>query len=348
MTIGLSNQTELQIDLRVVPGTSFGAAQQYFTGSKEHNVRLREIAVGKNLRLNEYGLFDGETCIAGDTEARIYKKLGVPFVVPELREDRGEFEPGGVPDNLVAATDIQGDLHVHSTASDGHDTIEEMAHAAKENGYSYLAICDHSAAATIANGLSVDRMWQHIEDIRQVDKKIKGFKLLVGTECDILPNGDLDYPDELLAACDWVMASIHSAMGSSKSRKMSPTDRTIGAMENPYVCGIGHPTGRQLGIRPPMDIDMATVIEAAARTGTLLEINAGWQRLDLKDLHIRQAKAAGVKMVINTDSHSTDTLRRMEFGITTARRGGATTDDIANCLPWPKLKKLIEAKRKCG
>ena len=341
VTIELDAGKELQIDLRVVESDSYGAALQYFTGSKEHNVRLRERAIAKKWRLNEYGLLDGEKSIAGKREADIYKKLGLPCLPPELREDRGELDLKETPE-LVTVEDIRGDLHVHTVASDGRCTIEEMAAAAKERGYEYIAICDHSKSSTIANGLSIERMVEHMAKIRAVAKKTKGIAILVGCECDILANGSLDYPDEILAECDWVVASIHSALGSTKH---SPTERTLAAIENPYVSMIGHPSGRLLNKRAPMELDMAAVVGAAANNGTILEINASWQRLDLKDIHVRMALDRGVTLGINTDAHHTDQLAQMRFGVLTARRGGATKADIVNCLSLAALRKRIQHKR---
>jgi len=348
VTVELEPGREVQIDLRVVEADAFGAAQQYFTGSKEHNVRLREIAVKKKWRLNEYGLYDGNERIAGKTEASIYRKLGVVMVPPEMREDRGEFDlaKGKAPE-LIGLDDIRADLHMHTVASDGKNTIEEMARAAKTRGYEYIAICDHSKSSTIANGLSIERMRKHIDAIREANAKVPGITILVGTECDILPDGSLDYPDDILGACDWVVASIHSAMGpgGKSSGKLSPTERTVTAMENPYVCVIGHPTGRLLNKRAPMVIDMGQVVEAAARTQTMLEINANWMRLDLKDIHARQAIDAGVTLSINTDAHRTQGLDQLRYGVVTARRVGATKRDVANCLTLASLRKRVAAKR---
>lgn len=243
---------------------------------------------------------------------------------------------------MVTVEDIRGDLHVHTVASDGRCTIEEMAAAAKERGYEYIAICDHSKSSTIANGLSIERMVEHMANIRAVAKKTKGIAILVGCECDILANGSLDYPDEMLAQCDWVVASIHSALGSTKH---SPTERTLAAIENPYVSMIGHPTGRLLNKRAAMELDMAAVVGAAANNGTILEINASWQRLDLKDIHVHMALDHGVMLGINTDAHHTEQLAQMRFGVLTARRGGATKDDIVNCLSLAALRKRIQHKR---
>jgi DNA polymerase (family 10) len=344
ITVERDDGRELQIDVRVVPKESFGAAWQYFTGSKNHNVRVRERAVKKKWKLNEYGLFDGDKQIAGATEEDIYKKLGLRWMPPEVREDRGELEADGW-DDLVTLEDVRGDLHMHTTASDGKCSIEEMAEAARELGYEYIAICDHSQSATIANGLSVQRMKKHIKEIRAADERTKGIAILVGCECDILPDGKLDYPDEILADCDWVVASIHLAMGSGGAKKQSPTERTIAAIENRYVCAIGHPSGRLINKRAAMELDIGVICDAAKKNGTMLEINASWQRLDLRDVHVRQAVESGVMLTINTDAHHTDQLLQMRFGVITARRGWAGKKDIANCLAISALKRRIASKR---
>ncbi|MDO8630707.1 MAG: DNA polymerase/3'-5' exonuclease PolX, partial [Phycisphaerales bacterium] len=344
ITVGLGKEREVQIDLRVVESESFGAALQYFTGSKEHNVRLRERAVARKWRLNEYGLFNGEKRIAGKNEADIYSKFGLPFIPPELREDRGELDLKKTPE-LVTLDDIRGDLHMHTLASDGKCLIEEMAAAAKTLGYDYIAICDHSRSSVIANGLSVERMKKHIRAIRAAAENATGIAVLVGCECDILPDGSMDYPDEILSECDWVVGSIHSAMGSGGSDKLSPTERTIAVMENRYVSAIGHPTGRLINKRAPMELDIAAVVKAAVRTHTILEVNANWMRLDLKDLHVRLALEAGASVVINTDAHHTDQLLQMRYGVTTARRGGAIRKDVVNCLSLSSLRKHIAKKR---
>lgn len=333
---------EIQVDLRVVPEESFGAAFQYFTGSKQHNVRLRELAVKKGWKLNEYGLFDGDQMIAGRDEESIYEKLGLKLVPPELREDRGEIECKGKLPPLVVLDDVRADLHVHSTASDGRSTIEEMAEAAKARGYSYLAICDHSKSSVIANGLNEERLPRHIEDIRAAGRGMKGFTLLAGIECDILANGKLDFSDDVLSKLDWVIASIHSAQQQDRA---SLTRRSIAAMENPYVCALGHPSGRLLGRREAMDLDWEQLFAAAGRTGCAIEINASWQRLDLKDVHVRQALEAGCLLVINTDAHSGDQLDQMALGVRTARRGWATADRIINTWPVSKVRDWVEARR---
>jgi len=343
VVVNTDEGNELQVDLRVVPSASFGAALQYFTGSKEHNVRLRELAIKKKYKLSEYGLFRGDKQIAGKTEKSIYTKLGLEYIPPELREDRGEIDAAGNLPRLVELADIRGDLHVHTTASDGRDTIEQMAAAARELGDEYLGICDHSASSTIANGLSPERMLKHIEAIRTVARKTKDIAILVGCECDILANGKLDYPDEILSQCEIVTASIHSGLGQSRS---TVTKRTIAAMENPYVNIIGHPTGRLLGKREAMDLDIEAVIKAAVETNTALEVNAAWQRLDLKDTHVRQAVEAGAMIVINTDAHSTGELGSMRrYGVQTARRGWADKRSVLNTRPLAELRKFLRAKR---
>ncbi len=344
VTVGIERGQELQIDLRVVAEESFGAAWQYFTGSKQHNVRLRELAVKKKWRLNEYGLFDGERQIAGRTEESIYDKLGVPFVPPEIREDAGEFDVEQPP-ALITLDQIRGDVHMHTTASDGKSTIEEMACAGIAAGYDYIAITDHSKSSVIANGLTVDRMKRHIENVRATNTKIKGITILTGCECDILPDGSLDYADEILAECDIVVASVHSAMTGGK---VSPTERTIAAMQNRYVTIIGHPTGRLIGRRPPMELDMGELIRVAFATGTAMEINSSWQRLDLKAEHVRLAVDAGVKLSINTDSHHKDGLPNIRLGVVTARRGWACADNVLNALTTKGLMSWVKKKRAKG
>lgn len=334
---------EIQVDLRVVAAESFGAALQYFTGSKEHNVRLREIAVKKGYRLNEYALAKDDKPVAGKDEEGIYRKLGLKFIPPELREDRGEIECKGDVPNLVTMDDIRGDLHLHTVASDGHFTIEEMAQAAREFGYSYIALTEHSRSSAIANGLSTERLLEHADAIRKADKKIKGITILAGIECDILANAKLDYPDEVLAQLDWVIASIHGAMQQSRDKI---TARCIAAMENPYVHALGHPSGRLLGRREAMDLDWDAVINAAARTGTALELNASWQRLDLNDVHVRKAMDAGCWLVICTDAHHVDQYDQMALGVQTARRGWATKDRVINTFTPAALKKWLGQKRK--
>lgn len=346
LIVELDHGHEIQLDLRVVERESFGAALQYFTGSKEHNVRLRERAISQKLSLNEYGLWDGDVRVAGAEEKDIYARLGVPFIPPELREDRDEWSLKSTP-KLVSLDDIRGDLHLHTTASDGKFSIEQMARAAMERGYEYLAICDHSKSSTIANGLSLERMEDHIKAIRAADKNIEGITILAGCECDILPDGTMDYPDDLLAQLDWVVGSIHSGITRS-TKGLSPTERTLAAIENRWVSAIGHPTGRLIHKRAAMELDMTAIVNAAARNHTILEINANWHRLDLNDVHARMALAAGVDLTMNTDAHHIAEFDQMRFGVITARRAGAKAADVVNCHPLAKLRARIAKKREKG
>jgi DNA polymerase (family 10) len=333
---------EMQADCRVVPAESFGAALQYFTGSKEHNVRLRERAAKKNWKLNEWGLFDGDRRLAGEDEAGIYKKLGLSLMPPETREDRGEFDADAI-DQLIRLEDIRGDFHMHTTASDGKSEPRELADAARDLGYEYIAITDHSRSSAVANGLSLDRMWRQIERIRELNRKYDSVAILIGCECDILSDGKLDYPDSILSACDVVVASVHSALRQER-RKI--TDRVLAAMDNPYVTIVGHPTGRLINRRAAMDLDMKRLIEHAAATHTALELNAAWQRLDLSAHHARMARDAGVMLSIDTDAHSVAQLAQMRYGIMTARRGWLRAADVLNTRPLAAVRMWIKKKRK--
>lgn len=334
----------IQADLRVVPEDSFGAAWQYFTGSKEHNVRLRQLAVKRGWSLNEYALSDAKTekVIAARTEEEIYGALDLPWIPPELREDRGEFEPGAVPEDLITQADLRGDLHMHTTASDGRNSVEEMALAARDLGYEYICITDHSASSAIANGLAPQRLRDLIREVRAVDKKLKGIKVWAGTEVDILADGTLDYEDDLLADLDYVVASIHFGLGKDPEIN---TQRTIAAMRNPYVNQIGHPTGRMINARKPMELDMAAICRVAAETGTALEINAGPYRLDLKDQHVRIARAAGATIAICTDAHGTEKLGRILYGVLTGRRGGLRKAEVLNTRPVKEIEAFVKRKR---
>jgi len=336
-----------QVDLRVVPAKSFGAAWQYFTGSKYHNVRLRGLAGRKKLKLNEYGLFLGDKPLAGAREEDVYAKLGLAWVPPPLREDRGEVEAagaggGGLP-ALVEEGDIKGDLHVHSPASDGHNTIEELIAAARRRGYKYLAITDHSPSSVIANGLNVQRLRENSKKIRKVNESLKGFTVLAGAEVDVLLDGRLDYPDEVLAELDFVIASVHSGLKGSRERN---TARLLRALENPYVNCLGHPTGRMIQVREAMELDLEAVIAQAARTGTALEVSASPLRLDLSDVHCRRAAAAGAKLLINTDAHDAESLDQMRFGVLTAQRGWARRADVLNCQGVAVLRRWVQTKRR--
>lgn len=334
----------VHVDVRVVSQESFGAAAQYFTGSKEHNVRLREIAVKKKLKLNEYGLFKGDKMVAGQAEEDIYKKLGLDYVEPPLREDRGEIQAArnhSLPD-LIAPGDIIGDFHMHTTASDGNCDILELAKTAKALGYEYICITDHSKSSAIANGLSPKQLVKQIQEIHKINEKVKNVKIFAGSEVDILADGSLDFDNKLLAELDFVIASVHSGLASPRHKV---TMRTLKAMDNPYVTCIGHPTGRLIGQREAMDLDIAAVINHAAQTHTALEVNANPWRLDLKDIHCRMAIEAGVKLTIGTDAHSMDGLGLIVFGVATARRGWATKSDVLNTFPLAKLKSWLKIKR---
>ncbi|MCR4411538.1 MAG: DNA polymerase/3'-5' exonuclease PolX [Thermoguttaceae bacterium] len=337
-------QFGLQVDLRVVPAESFGAALQYFTGSKAHNVVLRGMAKDRGLKINEYGVFRGEKLIAGRTEEEVYAAVGLPWIAPELREARSEFDwaaAGQLP-RLVELDDLRGDLHAHSTWSDGAATIEEMVEAARQRGLKYLAITDHSKRATIANGLSADRLLAQWAEIDRLSKRLRGFTLLKGVEVDILESGGLDLPDEVLAKADWVVASVHFGQNQSRERI---TERVIGALKNPHVWAIAHPTGRLLNKRKPYEIDLDAVLQAARDHGKLMELNAHPSRLDLDDVACAAAKKLGVPVVISTDAHTITGLDVLRYGVLQARRGGLTKDDVANARPWPQLKKLIGKAR---
>jgi len=334
----------VHVDVRVVPQQSFGAAAQYFTGSKQHNVRLREIAVKAKLKLNEYGLFKADKTVAGAAEEEIYQKLGLDYIDPLLREDRGEVDAAkthSLPD-LIKFDDIKGDLHVHTNASDGDCDISEIAEAARDIGYKYICITDHSKSSVIANGLSPKRLAQQIKQIHKVNEQLKGITILAGTEVDILADSSIDFDNKLLADLDFVIAAIHSGLASSREKV---TTRTLKAMDNPYVNCIAHPTGRLIGQREPMDIDIAAVVEHAAQTHTALEVNANPWRLDLKDVHCKMAIEAGVKLVIGTDAHSTAGLALMGYGVATAARGWATKADVLNTLSAAKIKNWAKTKR---
>lgn len=330
----------LQIDLRVVKPGQYGAALMYFTGSKEHNVRLRGIAQEKGLKLNEYGLFKGAKAAAARTEAAVYEKLGLPLVPPELREDRGEVEAamaGRLPE-LLDGAQIRGDLHVHSNWSDGGSTIEEVARAAKARGYSYVAITDHTRSLGIAHGLSVERLERQLEEITALNKRLRGFRVLSGSEVDILSDGRLDLPDAVLERLDVVVASIHSGFQQSEDRI---TGRIVSAVENPRVDIIGHPTGRLLGTRPAYAVDLGRVMEAAAKSGAALEINCYHERLDLNDVNARRAVELGVRLALGTDSHHVDQFWMMELGVATARRAWAGPASVLNTMPAAALLRHL-------
>jgi DNA polymerase (family X) len=344
--MSIRTRTGLQIDLRVVPAESFGAALQYFTGSKDHNVIVRNRAKQRGLKINEYGVFrvaaGQETYVAGRTEEEVYAALDLPCFPPELREARREFDlaaAGPLPD-LITLAEIQGDLHMHTSATDGSATIEEMVAAACERGLKFICITDHSRRVTMARGLTPARVlaqWQEIERLRP--QLPEDFTLLKGIECDILEKGGMDLPDDVLAEADFVIASVH--YGQKQSRRQI-TDRIVGAIENPHVDLIAHPTGRLINRREAYEVDLDAVFAAAKRHGKLLELNAHPVRLDLDDVACAAAKNHGIPLVINTDAHSPAELGLMRYGILQARRAGLTAADVANARPWPEMQKLIQ------
>ena len=333
----------INVDLRIAQPAQLGNLLQHFTGSGAHNAALREAAVRRGLHVSEYGILDDATGITHTcaTEQEVYERLGLAYIEPELRENRGELEAartGQLP-QLITLEDIRGDLHSHTIASDGHNTIEEMGLAARERGYEYLAITDHSASHGFGNDVSPEQLRHQIELIREANDRLAGIQLLAGSEVNILPDGSLDYEDELLAQLDWVVASVHTSFAMAEQ---AMTERMIAAIEHPLVRAIGHPTGRLIERRAPYAIDLDAVFAAAARTGTLLEINANPDRRDLSDVHARAAVRAGVRIVIDSDAHRTRTLANMRWGIATARRAWLTRNDVANARPWRELASPAE------
>lgn len=336
----------LQADLRLVPPASRGAALQYFTGSKAHNIELRDRAVRLGLKLNEYGLFrlEDDIRIAGDSEANIYEALGLPWIAPELREQRGEFEAardGRLP-ALVERDDLRGDLHCHTTATDGKDTIRAMALAARDAGLSYLAITDHSQALAMANGLDEDRALAHAARVRAIGDEIDGITLLAGIECDIRADGTMDLADDCLAQLDVVIASVHSALSQEPERM---TERVLRALECPYVDVLGHPTGRMLLRREASGLDVEAVIAQAARLGVALEINGQPHRRDLHDGHARLARDRGVKIVLSSDAHAVAGFEHLHWATFTARRAWLTPQDVLTCLPLVALRSALRRHR---
>ncbi len=329
------------VDLRIARPNQLGNLLQHFTGSGRHNAALREAAVRRGLHVSEYGILDDATGITHThaSEAEVYEHLGLAYIEPELREDRGELEAaaaGKLPE-LIELEDIRGDLHSHTIASDGHNTIEEMALAARERGYRYLAVTDHSTSHGFGNDVSPEQLLRQIEFVHEANARIQGIELLAGSEVNILPDGSLDYEDDLLAQLDWVIASVHTSFAIGEQ---AMTERMIAAIEHPLVDAIGHPTGRLIERRAPYAIDLGAVFAAAARTRTMLEINANPQRRDLSDSHTRAAARAGVSILIDSDAHRTGTLANMRWGVATARRAWLTREDVANTRPWPELDRM--------
>src|SRR3954451_23526306 len=333
----------LPVDLRVVPEENFGNLLQHFTGSGKHNEALRTEAVKRGFHVSEYGVLDDSTGIthACATEEEVYELLGMQYIPPELRENRGELRAareGTLPD-LVTLGDIRGDLHMHSVASDGRHTIEQMAEAARERGYEYIAITDHSASHGFGNDVQADQLKRQIEHIRSLD--IDGIRVLAGSEVNILPDGSLDYEDDVLAELDWIVGSLHTSFRLTEKEQ---TERMIRAMEHPLVDAIGHPTGRLIERRAPYPLDIDAIAEAAVRTGTFLEINGNPDRRDLNEINARRAVELGATLVIDSDAHWTSTLRNIQFGVATARRAWLTAENIANTRPWPELDAMRKRK----
>ncbi len=341
---GVRAQTHngVAVDLRIVAPEAFGNLLQHFTGSAAHNVALREEAVARGLSVSEHGIVDGES---GETtlcanEAEVYERLGYAYIEPELREGRGELKAareGGLP-ALVEVADIRGDLHTHTTLSDGRNTLDEMAAAGRERGYAYMAVTDHSASNGFGDHVTAERLWERIDEVREWNRGKRGFRLLAGSEVNIGMDGELDYPDDLVEALDWVIASVHTSFSISEK---AMTKRVLEAIENPHVDCIGHLTGRLIGRREPYGIDIEAVVEAAARTGTMLEINGNPNRRDLSEHHARLAREAGATIVLNTDAHGVDTLDNVAYSVATARRAWLTAEDVANTRGWREFSKLL-------
>ncbi|MBZ5636002.1 MAG: DNA polymerase/3'-5' exonuclease PolX [Acidobacteriia bacterium] len=336
----------IQVDVRSVARESYGAALQYFTGSKQHNIHLRTLAQKRGLKLNEYGAFRGQKRIGGKDEAEMYALLDMPAMPPETREDKGEIEAAmarNLP-KLIEVHDLRGDLHTHTTYSDGKATIEEMVEHAAELGYEYIALTDHSPSQRIAHGLDLDRLEQKIEEIEQLRRKRKDRTphILIGTEVDILARGKLDYPDKILARLDIVVASIHSLFHQSKDET---TKRLIDALANPHVDIVGHPTSRLIGSREPLEMDFERVIAAAVKSGAALEINGSMYRLDLNDSMARASQEAGVLLAIGSDAHSTAQLDQVRYGVFQARRGWIEARSVVNTWPWAKLSRWLDHRR---
>ena len=335
-------KSNIRVDLRIVEARSFGSALMYFTGSKDHNIKLRKVAMGNSYKLNEYGLFKKDQQIAGETEEEVYGKLGMDWIPPELRENRDEIEAARkhkLP-NLIGYDAIKGDLQVHTKWTDGENTIEEMAEAAKALGYSYICITDHYSKMVIAGGLNEKQIRDEIAEIEKVNKKIKGIEILRGAEVDIGADGALQAKEEVLKDLDVVVASVHSNFNLSK-KKM--TQRLVAAMESGYVTILGHPTGRKIRTKKSYPIDMEELFEVSKQTGTFLEINAFPERLDIDDFHARAAKEVGCKLVIDTDAHNKEHLKYMRLGVAVARRGWVEEKDVINALPLKSLLKLLKS-----
>jgi DNA polymerase (family 10) len=330
----------IQVDLRVVPQESYGAALHYFTGSKAHNIAIRQLGVKKGLKINEYGVFQGNDRVAGATEAEVFRMVDLPYVEPELRENRGEVEAaqaGRLP-QLITLEDIKGDLHAHTKTTDGRNTLEEMAQAAKDRGYEYLAITNHSKRVSMAHGLDAGDLAKEIKEIDRLNGKLRGFVLLKAIELDILADGSLDLPDEILKDLDLTVCSVHYNINLSRQQQ---TERIIRAMDNPHFNILAHPTGRLINKRDPYEVDLERLLAAAKARGCFMELDAQPDRLDLADIYCKLAKDMDVKLAIDTDAHSTADLALMRYGIGQARRGWLEAKDVLNTRTWKELQQLL-------
>lgn len=330
----------IQCDLRVVPTASFGAALHYFTGSKAHNIAVRKLGIARGLKINEYGVWKGSKRVAGETELSVYRAVGLPYIEPELREEAGELEAaqrGELP-ALLELKNLKGDLHAHTRATDGHNTLREMALAAKAHGLSYLAITEHSRKLTLAHGLDPQRLAKQIAEIEELNGKLSGITLLKGIEVDILEDGTLDLPDSILEKLDLVVGAVHSKFDLPRARQ---TERIVKAMRNPLFSILAHPTGRLIEERAPYDVDMLALVRAAKKSGVALELNAHPDRLDLTDTHCRMAKDEGVLVAISSDAHDVDGFDVLRYGVGQARRGWLETKDVLNARPLAEFKKLL-------
>jgi DNA polymerase (family X) len=331
----------LQVDLRVVASESYGAALLYFTGSKAHNIKLRNMALDRGWKINEYGVFEGQDRIAGESEEEIYALFDLPLIPPELREERGEIEAAredALPD-LITLDDIRGDLHMHTESSDGHATLEAMARAAQDIGYEYVVITDHSTYIAVTQGLDAEGVAAQIDAIDRLNEELDDLVVLKGIEVDILEDGSLDLPDDSLARLDLTVCSVHSKFDLSRQEQ---TERIIRAMDNPYFNILAHPTGRLIGRRAPYDVDMERVMEAALERGCFLEVNAHPERLDLNDVYAKMAKELGLKLVISTDAHRESDLSYMRYGVGQARRGWLEAQDVLNTRSLSDLRSLLK------
>ena len=330
----------IQVDLRILDPDSWGAGLQYFTGSKDHNIRLRTMAERRGLKMNEYGVFRDDQRIAGDTEESMYSSLELAWIPPEMREDQGEIDlaaTGRLP-KLVELPDIRGDFHVHTNATDGTEPLEAMVEAARRRGYSFVGISDHSVSATVASGMTAEQALSRRDRVRALNRELKGFTVLLGTECDILDGGEMDYPEEVLKELDFVIASVHSRFTLPEETQ---TARIVAAVQNPHVSILGHPTTRQIGWRGPLQLDLDDVFKACAKAGTAIEIDADPRRMDLNSTQARAAKNAGCTVSVDTDSHASGNLVWMRFGVGTARRAWLTATDVLNAWPLEKMRDFL-------